>query len=464
MRKIWFWGLRSIFSLALLVALTVTGLWLYPKLHGVAGTAAVPALALAYTHVNVLNPGEAEMLDRTVLVEAGHFTRILPGDAPVPAGLRVIDASGNWLLPGLIDVHVHVIDEADMALLLAHGVTTVRNMLGMPIHLRLRAALAAGEIAGPRLYSAGPILDTPARSGSFHQTVNTPAQARAAVRATKAAGFDLVKVYDGVSAEVFAAIVDEARAQGMPVAGHIPAAVPLREVLASYVSVEHVEELWQNGLKQADRAERAAITLELRSSGKPLVASLQIIHRLAQVCGGGAVALAALPRSQINPVLAYVGGKSVAGWADGSEGCDDWRTQVQQMAALVEQLQRAGVGIAVGSDSGPHLTVHGAATLDEIDQLYAAGLPTEAVLAAATRTAALVLGRSAELGRIAPGYLADAVLLNADPRLNLAVLRSPEGVLAQGRWYDTAARERLMQAGSEHAGVLLTLGRMLEAL
>lgn len=133
------------------------------------------------------------------------------------------------------------------------------------------------------------------------------------------------------------------------------------------------------------------------------------------------------------------------------------------MHFVVSRLHAAGVPIALGSDSGPHMTVAGRATLDEVQRMHQAGLTNEDVLRAGTVIAAAVLGKTDELGRIAPGYRADAVLLGEDPRSDLSTLERPQALVAVGRWYDAAARQALLE-NSEHADWWLTAGRLFEGL
>lgn len=417
---------------------------------------------LAITHVDVLNPGREALLEQTVLVVDGRFTRI--SDAAPPAGYRVIDATNQWLMPGLIDAHIHLIDEADMAALLAHGVTTARNMLGRPVHLALREAVAQGELAGPRLLSASRTLNTTDESGTFHDMVHSPEQARQAVRQAKRDGYDLIKVYAGLSQPIFRAIVAEAQALGLPIAGHPPKQVPIEEFLVSSVSVEHVEELWQKHLRKADDSQVRALAEQIAASGKPLVATLEVVQRLADVCGGGDAALDRLASPLLNPLYQWIGSRSLGDWVDEEDlaSCQRWSGYTERMVQIVAIMHQSGVAIALGSDSGPHRTVHGLTTHLEIARLDQAGLSATDVLIAATVHSARVLQHEAELGAIAPGYLADALLLAADPRSDLSLLSDPDGILAAGRWYDRPAREALLAAAEQHAGFILSIGRLLQ--
>lgn len=200
----------------------------------------------------------------------------------------------------------------------------------------------------------------------------------------------------------------------------------------------------------------------MRQHQTTLVPSLQIVQQLVEVCGQGDAAVQTRDSPQLNPLVAYLGRQSVSVWADGSDGCDDWAASVARMGELTRRLADAGVRFGVGSDNGPHLSLAGAATLRELQQLQAIGLSAESVLRAATRTNAELLGKADQLGRIAPGYVADLLLLDADPRADLEALKTPVAIIADGRFYDAQAREQLLTASRDHAGWWLTSGRLLE--
>jgi imidazolonepropionase-like amidohydrolase len=456
-KKALLWLLVAVLFIVLAVALL---LWILPPAVGVRSILSPPAQTpLALVDVTVLNPGEAPLHGQTVVLQEGSIIAVQPRGMALPGEYRRIEGAGRWVMPGLIDLHAHVFDESDLAVMLAYGVTATRNMMGSTFQLRLRTAVAQGRLAGARLFSAGPTLD--GTGAPLHKVVNTPAQAVEAVQDSVARGFDLIKVYDEVSPEVFAAIVDEARAQGIAVAGHLPANVALDAILAAYVSVEHAEELWQNPLHEADDATIDEAAARFLVHDTALVSTLQIVQRLVDVCGGGEAALRQVESPFINPLIAWMGRTGLQPWVEGAIDCEDFAATVRRMQRITERFQRAGVRIAVGTDYGPHLTAPGISVHAELQQLARSGLSNDEVLIAATRTPAAILGRSQTLGRIAAGYAADLLLLAQDPRQDLASLQQIDAVIADGRLYGPAEQQQLQAAGTDHAGLLLTIGRML---
>ena len=152
--------------------------------------------------------------DWTVVVEEGVITALGLDDSIVaPDGAEVIDGRGKTLLPGLIDMHVHLYDEAELAAFLSHGVTTVRNAGGMPFHLDLQRRLEARTILGPRLLTSGPIInELGGRNANILQVmVDGPEEARAVVRRQHEQGYGSIKIYSNPALDSYAAILEEAK-------------------------------------------------------------------------------------------------------------------------------------------------------------------------------------------------------------------------------------------------------------
>ena len=175
-----------------------------------------------------MTPGAPEAeTGKSVLIQGGVIRAVgAPSAFSTPDGALVIDGGGRTLLPGLIDAHVHLWDEAELAGYLAHGVTSVRNMSGMPFHLGLKRRIEDGRILGPDFVTTGPILNSPGPNAQAnHKLVSTPEEGRAEVRAQHAAGYRVVKVYSNLHRDIYEAILDETRERDMGVVGHTPEGV-----------------------------------------------------------------------------------------------------------------------------------------------------------------------------------------------------------------------------------------------
>jgi imidazolonepropionase-like amidohydrolase len=182
---------------------------------------------VAIVDVTVIPIVAAGTLPRqTVLIRDGRIVAMGPNaSVRAPANARVIDGRGKFLVPGLVDAHVHLEEEADLPQFVAAGVTTVRDLMGSPETLAWRKQTEDGAMLGPRIIAAGPLFAGPQVPWRKKFTTEDPDSARAEVRRQHAAGYDLVKIYDGLTAPVYAAVMDEARTLGITATGHIPAAV-----------------------------------------------------------------------------------------------------------------------------------------------------------------------------------------------------------------------------------------------
>jgi imidazolonepropionase-like amidohydrolase len=458
-------------SVSVLALLGLCSLWLMPRLSSVIERQAPPQQDLAITRVQVWqgpaqhNSGTnntASFQQQTVLVHQGRFHALLPANAVIPTGYRQLDGHNQYLLPGLIEAHSHILDSADLSGYLAHGVTTVRNMNGRPMHLQMKQAWEQGKLAGARLITAGPTLNHQSPWLAFHQNINSVAEANAVVAAQQAAGYDWLKVYDGMTPELFQALTAAAAKRHMPVAGHLPTAVGIQAAITGLNSLEHVDELWQNGVQSLENATSLAVPTLLAKTGTPLVTSLAIMQRLAKICGAGLAAVPSLDRPEVNPLARYFGLKSLAVFADGDEGCDQFRQRVSFLGELLMLIHQQGGTLVLGSDQGAHLLAAGDATLLEASALQGIGMSVSEVMTAGTTAAAHMLVQAEQLGQIKAGFLADAVLYQVNPMTQAPWQQQPVAVMVQGRWYDEARLIQLRKAATEHSSFWLTLSRFLQ--
>src|SRR5215203_4347030 len=189
---------------------------------------AAGAQTVAFTNVNVIPMDKERVLqNQTVLVKNGVIVE-LGARLKIPKNAQIIDGSGKYLMPGLVDMHTHLLSDGDdypdsiaedeLKVMVANGVTTIRFMIGTPEQLVLRAKSGKGEIIAPTIYSASPHLTGKEQGNDF--VVNTPGEAREAVRKSKTAGYDFIKVTTFIKPEVYEAAVDEAAKQKIRVVGH----------------------------------------------------------------------------------------------------------------------------------------------------------------------------------------------------------------------------------------------------
>jgi imidazolonepropionase-like amidohydrolase len=437
--------------------------------------------SVAFVHVTVIDgTGAAARPDQTVLVSGDSIAETGPSRlVSIPRGTRVIDGTGRFLIPGLWDSHVHTRYEGidHLRLLIANGITSARNMSGPWEHLleihNWREQVAKGNRVGPRLLTAGPILDGPG-SGRPDTviTVNSPEEGRDAVRRIKDKGADFVKVYNLLSRESFFAIVAEARAQQLPVAGHVPYAISAGEASdAGQHSIEHLDGiLWASSTKEdaigkqiADWRPTPGSVPGTRAPVSPTLLrdsfSTDKLRALAE----------RLKRNQtiVVPTLAlywnrfeqrsdhsilkspdrlrYVPTAYLHLWNErkGPETEEEARLQFEQCLIVVRELHRAGVTILAGTDVGISYQLPGFSLHDEISLLVKAGFSEMEALQAATRDPARAFNLS-DMGTIKRGMRADLVLLDANPLVNIDNTRRIRTVVAAGRVFERGQLDTIL--------------------
>lgn len=401
--------------------------------------------------------GEGDPLPgRSVLVRGERIAAVGPDrEIAVPPGASVIDGDGRFLIPGLADLHVHLERLPDpelLALFVAHGVTTVRNMDGRPFVLDWRRRIEAGALLGPRIVTAGPILEGPEPFWDDTRVVSGAAEAQRAVAEQVAAGYDFVKVYHTLEPDAYGAVLEEARRQGVPVAGHAPNGVSLQEILSGgQRSLEHLDgyldaieaddspfrgrwswrKLYMAVPVDPEKVEAAArVTAEAGTWNVPTLTVKAKIDRPEVVAGW-----------LDDPLLRHLPEDLVEAWhprnfphLERLEGSDleALRQGEEVRERLVAALDRAGAGLLAGTDTPNPFVIPGASLHEELERLVAAGLSPHDALAAATSEAGRFLGR--DLGTVEPGAAADLVLLAGDPLRDVASTRRITGVMLRGRW------------------------------
>ena len=418
------------------------------------------------THVNVVTMDlESTVLtDASVEIAGGKITRILRSGGPEPSAAKIVDGKGRWLMPGLIDSHIHYDEEVELTSYLRKGVTTVISLGDPPEQIaRMPASLAkvaSGELAGPRLYAAGLIISNGIK-------LTTAPETRAFVRAEKAAGRRLIKVYNDTSREVFDAAADEAHHLHMGVFGHMPRALDPQYVVSSGLDVlAHAEELFFSSLKGSGDVDLATLTPDWKPDLSTLDPVLQAMadHKVFLI--PNLVASYHFVEQWVDPDPIFTSTEASLLTQDTIEGWRDHnyahRTQVEKRM-LREALKRPlldlitwkahqhGVVLLAGTDSPIPTNWPGESLHEELRLLVAVGLTNDEVLAAATRNAGdLIKSRldpAACLGVVREGCEADLLLLTKDPRADIRNTETIEAIIAKGRWFTPAelvARERAM--------------------
>lgn len=372
---------------------------------------------IAFVGVDVV-PMDSEILlvDQTVIVRNRRIEAVgLRADVAVPEGAERIDGFGRVLMPGLVDMHVHL-QEEDLPAYLANGITSVRNMWGHDDIRDMRERVAAGTLAGPTIYTTSPGIDGTPPKWPYTQIVESPAEADATVSRLVAEGWTMLKVYQDLRADVYDAVVAAARARGVPFMGHVPHRVGLRHVLLSgQSSLEHL-----GGYDvELGGARGTAGWLNMDPAKVPQVVTWTW-EAGAYVC----------PTLEIMKAIARNNGADVA-------------TVAENRRTLVRALHEGYVPLLLGTDSGIGVVAAGTSLHDELKEFVQAGLTPYAALATGTIVAAEFLGEQDEFGAVRAGLRADLLLLERNPLEDVGTASEPIGVLVNGDWYAGAALDDL---------------------
>lgn len=381
--------------------------------------------------------------------------KILSINKPIPGKAKIIDGRGKWLMPGLIDMHVHNLADVNfssnyptkgatlftdtqdfMLLYVANGVTTAFELSARVEHFGQRNEITSGKVIGPRIALAI-LIEGGDASGNV---ASTPSDGRQTVRIAKAQGYEFIKVYSRLNIETYKAIIDEAGKQGMKVVGHIPNAFKGRieeAFVPHFDMVAHAEEYAKqtDDFTDGDAKRFARLAKENGTWLSPTLITMERIAEQARSLDG----------VRNLPSLKYVHPLLQSKWLTSNNyntGTNPERVAYFEKLIgfnilLVKAFKEAGVPIVAGTDAGTSGIVWGFSLHDEIELLVKAGLTTKEALASATRLPATWLGIEDKIGTVETGKYADLILLDANPLDDISNTRKIAGVFVDGKWLNS---------------------------
>jgi Amidohydrolase family len=416
--------------------------------------AAPPRATVAFIHVTVIDgSGAAAKTEQTVVVSGGRISAVGPGaGVAAPPGATVVDGSGKYLIPGLWDMHVHVLWEPAIdtlpQLMIANGVTGARDMHTHFPFERIRTwvkEIESGKRVGPRFIFAGPIVDGPKPIWPGSVAVGDAEAGRKAVRDLKEKGSQFIKVYEGLPRQAYFAIADEARRQGVAFVGHVPQAItPAEASDAGQKSIEHLSHLLEFCSAEGrmpyvyDPAKGAAL-FEIFKKNRTWQCPTLIVAETSTF--GREDRIAKDPRRKyFTPTIL-----SRVGFDDSQRDWDATLRFWKEERKLMRHMHESGVDLMLAGTDAPIVrNVPGFSLHDELKCLVDAGLTPMEALQAATRNPARFLEMERERGTIEAGKVADLVLLGADPLADIQNSIRIEAVVADGRLYDRPALDKLL--------------------
>lgn len=427
---------------------------------------------IAFVNVNVI-PMDAERLlrNQTVIVQDGKISAVgFSNQVRIPENALKIEGRGQYLLPGLADMHVHIRDQKELISYLSYGVTTVLNMRGSPEILKLRTKIENNEIIAPAIFTASPLLDgdPPIWSGSGTIVITDPAQAQRVVVDQKKAGYDFIKVYNKLSPEVYIAIIEAAKQNNIAVVGHIPRQVGAeRAINAGQVMIAHGEELFFTYFGgPADKLNQAENRVKPDESKIPAIAKETFKARTAVTPN---LSFIAATKSQLedfssvisNPEAKYLTPDVLRMWRSSNPNN---RRDVEQfkereklkyplVKALTKGFNDAGVLLLLGTDASAPGLFPGKSAHTELRELVGAGLTPFQALYIGTRNAgefiATNVKSAAPFGTIRVGQKADLILLDENPLQDINAISKINGVMISGYWLPKAELQKLRRDSSQ---------------
>ena len=446
----------------------------------------VPAVSLAqapsvFSIVNVTIidvTGGPPQNHRTVVVRDRKIEEIGYSDEIKPKGQR-INATGKFLIPGLWDMHVHIVfgdwfphaKEVTLPLFIANGITGVRDMGSeLDVLQQYRKEISAGTLVGPRIVMSGPMLDGPQPRFPSSIAIKTPEDGRRAVDDLKKRGVDFIKLQSLIPRDAVFAIADEAKKQGITFVGHVPDAVRASEASnAGQKSFEHLIGIFEGASPLEDEfikgskseakflstydPERAAKLFALLAKNQTWQCPTLVWER-----GGNLIELSDFskdPRAKYVP--AYwkdVTWKRFTEQVEHDFNTDDLPTRrrfVQKELEVVNAMYHSGIPFLAGTDTPPGVYIFPGFSLhEELQRFVAAGFTPLEALQTATLNPAKFLGMEDRFGTIEKGKIADLVLLDGNPLDEIRNTQKIAGVVANGRYFSRADLDKLL-AGVEAA-------------
>ncbi|HTA58686.1 MAG TPA: amidohydrolase family protein [Candidatus Baltobacteraceae bacterium] len=454
---------------------------------------------IAITHATIIDAtGAPPKPNSTILIDHEKISAIGPDSSlEIPPGARTIDATGKFLIPGLADMHIHLMGAGEptgsrefiLPLLIANGITTVRDMGGDVTQLKkLKSEIDSGDQPGPQIFFTGPYLDGNPPYFQPSIVVVTPAEADAAVRKLKSEGVDFIKVQSRLKPDAYFAIAEAARKENIRFVGHVPDSISAAQASdAGQSSIEHLtgillacssreaelrqqqldpprhkesprqtslrQRAWQQAVLNSYSPEKAQkLYAKFLANHTWQVPTLPLLIELAFLTPG-------TDRSN-DPNLKYIPQNLQKIWKQGraeslaNKTPGDFLLRAKLVEAslkAVGDMHAAGIPIMAGTDSTAPNLVPGFALHDSIADLVRAGLtPMQALQAATSRPAEFLL-RSTEQGTIAPGQRADLVLLDADPLADIHNTQKIQAVFLKGKYLDRAVLDALLNKAAQFA-------------
>ena len=405
------------------------------------------ARVTAFINVNIVPMDKERVLEgQTVIIRDGRISEIGSAEkVKVPKDAVRVDGRGKYLLPGLIDMHVHLRSTTELPLYVISGVTTVFNLNGDPVHLKWREKVAEGEIFGPTIYTCGPKFDK----------ARTPEESVREVEAQSKAGYDGIKIYARVSKAEYPALMAAAKSRNMLIVGHVPREVGFEGMLKAGQALEHAEEylytyfndsidIDKMKLDESRIPQAVALT---RESGIWLTPTLVTYDQIVQQADDLDAFLARPEMKYIPPSLRDKLSPENNGYKRGisPRQVPKFKQSLAFQKKLVRALHEAGVPMLAGTDAMGIGTTAGFSLQEELRNFVETGFTPFEALQTATSNAAQFLKGASEFGTVTVGKRADLVLVEGNPLTDVTNVARRAGVMVRGRWLSESELHQMLE-------------------
>lgn len=427
---------------------------------------------LLISNISIVDVSNGKILkNRFVTIDSGRIKSISTNAMDTTHFRTVIEGTGKFLMPGLAEMHAHIpppetgeerIKET-LFLYLSNGITTIRGMLGNPIHLELRENASNGSLLSPRIYTSSPSLNG--------NSVTTKEEAIKKVTQYQKDGYDFLKIHPGIQRDVFDQVVVTANEVGIPIAGHVPVDVGIRHALESkYASIDHVDGFLE-GLVPASANVQPNENGFFGYAFTPLADTTKI-EELVTLSKNNNVWIvptqslferwfAPISADELlrQPEMKYMPKTTLENWRttknsymdDESFSEAQWEQFDAIRRKLIKKLQERGRGILLGSDAPQLFNVPGFSIHHEMAGMQRAGMTPLEIIQSGTVNPATFFDAQNEFGEVKEGLSADLIILEANPVNDLSALQRNEGVIIRGQYLSKEMIQEKLKVIAEHA-------------
>ncbi|MFQ5769642.1 MAG: amidohydrolase family protein [Candidatus Heimdallarchaeota archaeon] len=434
--------------------------------------------SIAFTNVTIINPDDSALKSGMIVIVQGNRISLIgkTEDVKIPHKTKIINASGKYIIPGLWDMHVHIVrDELDIqcrdiyfSLFITNGITGVRDVgSDWGVLKQWRNDIELGKLLGPQIVSSGPILWGYPERSRVKIPINNPTEGRQTIDSLKNEGVDFIKVLEGISKETFYAIADEANKLGLSFVGHVPFTLSAAEVSdAGMRSIEHLtgvllgcstreEELGWTGkdikyILETYSEQKADLLFRRFAENNTWQCPTLVLFNMKRLIGGG-YKYSNEPPPSSSALLRYFPDRWEEAWKgtlermiqrgymldnSTSEGASINAMFHKKQLEAVGKMHQVGVEFLAGTDcpAGPYL-LPGFSLHNELELLVESGLTPMEALQTATLKPAEFLGMLDSLGTIEKGKIANLVLLDANPLEDISNTQKINSVVLNGNLF-----------------------------